>query len=227
MVKTHPNPKRLFVLGATGGTGRALVDQGLARGHSVTAFVRSPQKLEPREGLTIQAGDPLSTEELTRALPGHDAVFFSLGPPGMGPTTVLREGARALVPAMKAAGVRRLLVVSAAVLFEKAGFFVWLARQTFLRNVSEDATAMEAVFMGSGLDWTISRPPRLSNGPHSREYRLADGYLPAGRRVVSRNDVADFLLDEVEHDAHVHRIVGMTAGKPLPAELQPRPAVRA
>lgn len=221
MVTPHSNPKRLFVLGATGGTGRALVEQGLARGHSVTAFVRSPQKLSPYEGLTITAGDPLNTEELTRALPGHDAVFFALGPPGIGPTTVLREGARALVPAMKASGVRRLLVVSAAVLFENEGLFVWFARHTFLRNVYEDATAMESVFMESGLDWTFSRPPRLTNGPLTREYRLADGHLPPGARVVSRNDVAHFLLDEVEQNAHLHRIVGMTAGKPLPVEVRP------
>ncbi|AKU96005.1 Flavin reductase [Labilithrix luteola] len=223
MVTTHPNPMRLFVLGATGGTGRALVEQGLGRGHSMTAFVRSPQKLAPREGLTILGGDPLSTKELTRVLPGHDAVFFSLGPPGIGPTTVLREGARALVPAMKATGIRRLLVVSAAVLFENEGFIVWLARHTFLRNVYEDGTAMERVFMESDLDWTFSRPPRLTNGPLTREYRIADGRMPPGTRVVSRNDVAHFLLDEAEQDEHLHRIVGMAAGKPLPAE---RPILR-
>ena len=76
--------KRIFVLGATGGTGRAIVEQARQRGHRVTAFVRSPQKLGPvGDGLTVIRGDPRNADGLRAALPGHDAVLSALGPPGI------------------------------------------------------------------------------------------------------------------------------------------------
>src|SRR5438477_68978 len=90
MVTSPRTSMRLFILGATGGTGRALIDQALERGHRVTAFVRSPQKLGgPREGVTVLQGDPRSVDELRAALPEHDAVLSALGPPGPGPTTIV------------------------------------------------------------------------------------------------------------------------------------------
>ncbi len=108
---------RLLVLGATGGTGRALLEQGRKEGHQITALVRSPQKLAGiGEGVTVRPGDPHSVAELRAALPGHDAVLSALGPPGLGRTTLLGDCAPSTVAAMQAAGVRRLLVVSAAVL---------------------------------------------------------------------------------------------------------------
>lgn len=77
-------PLRVFILGATGGTGRALVDQAQKRGHIVTAFVRSPEKLAPlRDRIGVLRGDPRNVDELHAALPGHDAVLSALGPPGL------------------------------------------------------------------------------------------------------------------------------------------------
>jgi putative NADH-flavin reductase len=209
-------PMRLFIIGATGGTGRALLDQALGRGHQVTAFVRSPQKLAaPREGLTVRQGDPRSVAELSAALPGHDAVLSALGPPGLGHTTILRDGARSIVEAMQVAGPRRLLVVSAAMLFRDAGLLTAFMRRIVLRNVAEDAAEMERVVMASGLDWTIARPPRLTNGPLTGHYRVEDGRLPRGGLTLSRSDVAHFLLDELEHPRHSYQIVGMAAGRTL------------
>jgi putative NADH-flavin reductase len=201
---------RLFILGATGGTGRALVRQARRRGHHVTAFVRSPEKLGPLiEGVAVLRGDPLDVAELRAALPNHDAVLSALGPPGTGRTTVLREGARSIVAAMHAVGSHRILVVSAAVLFPDTGLLGAMLRRTVLRNVAEDAAEMERIVMASGLDWTIARPPRLTNGPLTEQYLVSDGQMPRGRRSVSRADVAHFLLDEVEERRHVHQIVGM------------------
>jgi putative NADH-flavin reductase len=97
---------RLLSLGATGGTGRALIRQARERGHEITAFVRSPQKLRAlADRVTVRQGDPRSVAELHAALPGHDAVVSALGPPGPGPTTILRAGARSTVEAMQT-GVR-------------------------------------------------------------------------------------------------------------------------
>src|SRR5438445_11338718 len=110
MVTSPKTSMRLFILGATGGTGRALIEQALERGHRVTAFVRSPQKLgTPREGVTVLQGDPRSVDELRAARPDHDAVLSAPGPPGPGPTTIVGHAARSTVTAMQPGGVRRPL----------------------------------------------------------------------------------------------------------------------
>ena len=155
------------------------------------------------------AGDPRDVAELAEALPGHDAVLSMLGPPGPGPTTIMREGARSTVAAMQAVGMRRLLVVSAAVLFDGAGIIVGLMRRTLLRNVAQDSAEMEHIVMANGMDWTIARPPRLTNGPLTRRYKVEDGRMPRGKWIVSRADVADFLLGELHEGKYTHKIVGM------------------
>ena len=205
--------KRLFVLGATGGTGKALVEQALERGHQVTAFARAPEKLGPaRERLSVVKGDPHDVDALKAALPGHAAVLTALGPPGPGKSTLMSDCARTTVEAMKESGVDRIVVVSAAVLFENEGFLVWLLRNTLLKNIAKDSAAMEAIVSAADLAWTIVRPPRLTHGRLTSRYAVANGHLPAGRAVVSRADVAHFVLDEVERGQHAHQIVGMSAG---------------
>jgi putative NADH-flavin reductase len=172
---------RLFILGATGGTGRELVDQALKRQHRVTAFVRTPQKLgAPREGLTVLEGDPLSPQALEATLTGHDAVLSAIGPPGSGRTTVTRDSAQAALAAMRATGVRRLLTLSVAVLFHDGGWLAAFLRKTFLRDIADDAVEMERVVTASDLDWTIVRPPRLTSGPLSQQYGVDDDQLPRG-----------------------------------------------
>jgi len=112
---------------------------------------------------------------------------------------------------MQSAGVRRLLVVSAGMLFHDAGTLAAILRRTILRNIAKDSVEMERIVGSSGLDWTIARPPRLTNGPLTRRYVVADGRVPQDSRLsTSRADVANFLLDEVERPAHVHRIVGLS-----------------
>ena len=204
---------RLLVLGATGGTGLAVIEQARQRGHAVTAFVRSPGKLGlPGNGLTVLRGDPRSADELAEVLPGHHAVLSALGPTGLGHTTLVGDAARATIDAMRATGVRRLLVVGVAVLFEGEGLLPAIARRTFLRNVARDSAEMERLVRASGLDWTVVRPPRLTDGALTRTYGVADGRMPpAARSSISRADVADFLLDELERPAHVGRIVGLAS----------------
>jgi putative NADH-flavin reductase len=200
---------RLFILGATGGTGRQLIDQALARGHQVTAFVRSPEKLNVRpEGLSVQQGDPRDAAALTAALAGHDAVLSALGPPGPRRSAILPDSARSTVSAMQSIGIRRLLIVSAAILFEDLGLLAALLRRTLLRNVVIGSGEMERIVAASDLDWTIVRPPRLTNGPLTRRYHVADNRFPSGKQTLSRADVAHFLLDELDQRAHLRRIVG-------------------
>jgi NAD(P)-dependent dehydrogenase (short-subunit alcohol dehydrogenase family) len=139
-MKGAQRKERLLVIGATGGIGRALVEQAKERGHRVTAFVRSPEKLVPLAagGITVRRGDPLDATDLRDALPNHDAVLSALVAPGIGHTTVHRDGASSVVTAMGALGMRRLLVVSGAMLFKDAGLVPAILRRIILRNVAED-----------------------------------------------------------------------------------------
>src|SRR5215471_4843891 len=111
MVTDRKRSVRLFILGATGGIGRELIDQALRRQHRVTAFVRSPKKLDAfREGLRVIEGDVLDADALSVAMADHDAVLSALGPPGLGLSTITSDGARATVTAMSAAGIHRLII---------------------------------------------------------------------------------------------------------------------
>ena len=208
---------KLFILGATGGTGRELVDQALERRHQVTAFVRSPGKLgAPRQGLTVVRGELRDAEAIRAALAGHDAVLSAVGPVGLGRTTIMRDSARAAVAAMTAAGVRRLLILGVAALFDDAGLLAAFLRKTFLRNIADDAAAMERIVEASEIDWTVARPPRLTDGPLTERYGAADGHLPpgaGGAATISRADVAHFLLNEAERPAHVRQVVGIASTK--------------
>ena len=110
---------------------------------------------------------------------------------------------------MNAAGMRRLLVVSVAFLFPESGFVGALLKNVILRANSADSQEMERVVGSSALDWTIVRPPRLTHGPRTERYRVEDGHLPRGGRVISRADVAHFMLNETEHPAHIGKIVAV------------------
>lgn len=197
----------VLVVGATGRTGKHVLEQGKERGHRVTAFVRSPSKLDGAN-VEIVRGDPTNADALARALSGVDAVISCLGPPSLGRYTIVEDGARALVAAMDLAHVRRAVVVSAAVLFD--GFLTTFARMTFLRNVARDSGAMERIVRAHDLDWTIVRPPRLVERAMT-PYDVADDALPPGPSTVAFADVAHFMLDELEQRRHVRRVVGMAA----------------
>jgi putative NADH-flavin reductase len=78
-----------------------------------------------------------------------------------------------------------------------------------LRNTDIDCTAMEALVTASDLDWTIARPPQLTDGPVTGTYAVRDGDLPNGKRTISRADVADFLIGTIERGEHIRSVVGM------------------
>jgi putative NADH-flavin reductase len=201
---------RLLILGATGGIGLEAVRQAAERGHAVTALVRSPESLHAFSGrIEIITGNLLNPSELEAAIRGHDAVLSAFGPR----STVernRRQFALALTSAMLGARVRRLLVVSVAFLFKDAVIPpAYLAGRLFFPHVVADAAEMERVVRESGLDWTIVRPPRLTDQPSSGKYRLREGHLPRFGFSVSREDVADFMIRAVENHSSIGKIVGV------------------
>jgi putative NADH-flavin reductase len=202
---------QIVILGATGGIGRYLVSGALERGHNVTAYVRSPNKvLDKHRNLKVVAGDLFDEQRMAAVLKGHDVILSAYGPNAMGPSTERRDFGRTLVAAMNRSGVGRVQVVSSAFLFRDGGLPVFLLSHTLFVYVSRDMAAMEQEFVGTGLDWTMVRPPRLTNGQGTQHYRVRDGHLPSGGFLISRSDVAHFMLGEVERGEHVRQIVGVS-----------------
>src|SRR5438477_5782698 len=198
---------KLFVMGATGRTGQEVVQQALARDHHVTGFVRSPENVRLKnERLTVLKGNVMDENELFRAMQNHNAVVSTLGPREVfKPSSMLHDSALATTRAMNRSGVKRIVVISAA-----AHFPVILNRiaSFIMRNHMRDSLAMEAIVQANGLDWTIARPPRLTQ-EDSVTYRSREGAAPKMGFTLSRKALAAFMLDAIEQKKHVHKIVGI------------------
>lgn len=200
----------LFVLGATGGIGRELTQQALARGHRVTAFVRSPHKINASsEHLSVIQGDVFNVDELARCMASHDVVLSAFGPASLRPSTLRRQFGKTVAAALRKGGVRRIQLVSAAFLFHELDILTRLLKATLFRQMIPDMAGMEAEICQPDLDWTIVRPPRLTNGPARHSYRINDGSLPSKGFLISRADVAHFMIKEAENPLHQKRIVGV------------------
>jgi putative NADH-flavin reductase len=199
---------RLFVLGATGKTGGALVAQALAHGHFVTTFGRSPFQGADKAKVTSVSGNPMDEQQLADALPGHDAVLSVLGTRGLGASKVLDESSRATIGAMRKAGVRRLVILSSALLDKNIGLIDKIVGRTILRHFSSDQRAMEKLVMSSKLDWTVLRPPRMSDsapaGPATST--LAEPANGAGMKI-RKEEVARLMLDTVENGKNMGKLV--------------------
>jgi putative NADH-flavin reductase len=198
---------KLFVIGATGRTGQEIVQQALARAHHVTAFVRSPETVTLRhERLGVLKGNVTDENQLSEAMQNHDAIVSVLGPREVfKPSSLLQDSALAVTRGMQRSGVKRLVVLSAAAHFRGIPNRIV---SFILRNHMRDSLAMEKVVQDSGLDWTIARPPRLTQEQYAT-YRSREGAAPRRGFSLSRKAVAAFMLDTIEQKKHFQKIVGI------------------
>ena len=206
---------KLLVLGATGGTGLAMVREAIERGHSVTAFVRSPERLKPfGDHITIRQGNLLNAAELEPVIKGHEAVLSGFGPRlpvSKADANLLRQFGGALTAAMPKAGVKRVVVESVAFLFKDSIIPpAYLLGRLLFPGIVADASAMEELFQNSGLEWTIARPPELTDKPYTGKYRVREGHLPRFGFKISRSDVADFMIKAAENRSSLGKIVGIS-----------------
>jgi putative NADH-flavin reductase len=206
---------KLLVLGATGGIGLEIVRQAAERGHKVTAFVRASEGLKSiGERFGVIQGDPLNSAELARAIEDHDAILSGFGPRvpiAKTDATLLHRFGVALSDAMKKVGIRRAVIVSTAFLFKDSIIPPTnLVGRLFFPDVVADATEMESLFQKSGLDWTLVRPPRLTNRPRRGRYRVREGHLPGFGFTISRADVAAFMIETAENRAFIQKVVGIS-----------------
>jgi uncharacterized protein YbjT (DUF2867 family) len=205
----------LLVIGATGGTGRELVAQALARGHQVTGMARRVPKEPQRAGLTWISGDVRRPESLEQAMAGQEAVLLALGHKRwLGPSRILSEGTRNVIDAMERHDVRRLICETALGISESwwqmGAYYILFVRPVILPFYFWDKVRQEAVIKASSLDWTIVRPGALTNGPRRGRYRQ-------GPRVghwlwtvrIARADVAAFMLDQLTDIRYLRATVGI------------------
>ena len=177
---------KILVLGATGGIGQEIVRQAVEHGHAVTAFVRARGRLEELDGrITVVQGDLLNSHQLEEVMTGQDAVASGFGPRvpiSKDDSHLLQSFANALTSAMLDAGVQRLIAVSVAFLFKDSIIPpAYLAGRLFFPDLLADASEMEHVLATSGLDWTIVRPPRLTEKPYTGAYRVREDHFAAFR----------------------------------------------
>lgn len=204
-------PSRILVLGATGGTGRLIVRQAIERGQDVVALVRSPERARGLEGARLVIGDARDEAVLRGALAGRDAVVSALGTPAspFREVTLLSTATRALVAAMKAEGVARLVLITGIGAGDSAGhggfLFDRLIFPLLLRHVYADKNRQEAVLRESGLDWVIARPAILNDKPGRGAVRALTDLSGFHGGSVSREDVARFALDQLRAETWLHR----------------------
>ncbi len=218
---------KLTIFAATGGIGRQLLEQAVAAGHDVTAVVRDPAKLSrevPAVRADLSAPDPAALEA---AIGGTGAVLSALGPRSRSDAGITAAGTRAILDAMRATRVRRIVVVSAAPVgtvpspgnprpprYDPGDGFLMrhlaspLIRMVFRDNYA-DLARMEDALRDSGLDWTSVRPPRLTNGPLTGQYRSAYGRNIRGGLTISRADVAHYMLHALDDPTSIGQTVGL------------------
>jgi putative NADH-flavin reductase len=211
---------KILVLGATGGTGRAVVDAALERGWEVTVFARSPDKVgRTHERLRTVKGDVADRAALAAVLPGHDAVISALGQVRGSPPDLLRSAAAAVVAAMREAGVRRLILQSGAAVHVPGDPPPPLMQRMFvgalglvMPALAEDTQGAADLVRASDLDWTLVRPMRLTDGAGGRPVQAAPVLALGMSSAIDRKDLAGFLLDQVVRPDFVRAAPMVTAG---------------
>jgi len=200
----------IIVIGSTGRTGRLVLEEGIRRRHAMTAFTRRPDALADITGLRMVIhGDGRNLKDIRRAIRGQDAVISIVAPEGRGPTTVISDVARAELTAMGEAGVRRIVTVSVSAIEGRRPWILINLVRWILRKPYADFARMEQLVASSGLDWTIVRPPYLSNGPTTGRVRSQTGRkdLAHGPYHISRGDLAATLLDLAEDSQHLGEVL--------------------
>lgn len=220
----------LTIFAATGGVGRQLLTQAVAAGHNVTAVVRNPAALSAERNAVrlvtadLTAADPTA---LADAVDGADAVLSGLGPRRSADAGVTSRGTGVIIAAMRASEVRRIVVVSAAPVSTVPspgrphpprhdpgeGFLTRHLLSPLIKSILgkhyADLAVLEDMLRDSDLDWTVVRPPRLTNKPLTGSYRTAYGQNLRRGTTVARADVAHCMLRALDQPETIRQAVGI------------------
>lgn len=199
---------KVVIFGASGKTGRLVVEKAQAAGHIVTIFTHSGESRE--DGVRVVTGDAGNAEAVRRALENQDAVIDTIG--GRTPysnTDLETSAARNILEGMKSGGAKRLIVISAMGVgdsVQQAPFwYEYLLIPTFLRGSTKDKTNMEAAVEASGVEFVIARPPMLSDDSETGSVRIVAKSVKAHK--ITRGDLAQFLVDQLRTDENLGKSV--------------------
>lgn len=200
---------KLAVFGGTGRAGRPLLEQALAAGHAVTALARDPAQVDlTHDQLRLVTGDARQYDPVAAAIAGAEAVISLLGPRDNGPERAVTQATQNILAAMRAQGVRRLVISAGAGVGDpndRPGAFhhvITLLLKLMARNVLEDMVQVVDLVRASEVDWTIVRVPMLTEGPRTGQVRV--GYVGAGTGPrLARADLADFMLKLAANGGHL------------------------
>jgi len=201
---------KIAVFGSTGGTGLEIVEQALKAGHYVTAVARKPSAIPfQHQHLKLLRADVLVPETLPRAITGQEVVVSAIGAADRAPTKIYSIGLMNILLAMNSAGVRRLICISASGLDPGPLIQKIIARPLLwwlFKDGYTDMSHMEIIVKASNVDWTILRPPRLTNEVHTGKYHVAVNKQLSHGWKISRADLADYIVKHL-HDPAIHRKV--------------------
>jgi putative NADH-flavin reductase len=195
----------IVLIGATGAIGSRILEEALRRGHTVSAVTRDPRKLDPRPGMTIRAGSTSDGPGLTQVVKGHDAAVVSVK---WNENDITR-----VIDVIRKAGVKRcLFVIGAGSLLRKDGrtHLEHMADKGIQPPTSKPASlAYEEIKKVKDLDWTaISPPASIQPGKRTGKFRRGLDKLiedKEGQSLISREDFAVAILDELEKGKHIRK----------------------
>jgi putative NADH-flavin reductase len=205
---------KLAIIGGTGKTGKELLKQGLEAGHAITALVRNSKKVKiVHPNLTILQGNVLNPKDLENIFKGKDAVLSALGHKRfLGPSHILSRGTENIMHAMKTASVSRFICITSMGINDnryKLGLYYTLFVIPFIIFFYfRDKAKQERLIMESDLNYTIVRPGQLTNGRKRLRYRPGanlGSYI--WTKMISRADVAHFMLEELNNSVYTKKSV--------------------
>lgn len=207
---------KITIFGASGATGKNVVEQALAQGNEVTAFVRNPEKMDIKnDKLTVTQGDVTKAQEVENAVAAVDGVVVALGAsPDMQADIVMEEGTRNIIDAMKKHGVKRIIVQSSYPMSGSPEGVAFLKQMgmgdeqiAMVQPVLDDKAKQEEAIRDSGLAYTIVRPLMLNDDPKTGKYRVGENLVIKVGDAISRADVADFMLKDLTENKFIGKTV--------------------
>jgi putative NADH-flavin reductase len=198
---------KIAIFGASGRTGNLLTERALAGGHTVAALLRRPAEFPFRERVRAVAGDAFDSRAIAETLTGAEVVLSALGARSLGNEGVLERAVPLIIAAMQGQGPRRIVALGSAgavdsSLDKQSAFRRFLVERIVYRTVLKWPVASQraqwAALSASGLDWTMVMPPMLTNGRATGRYRVDGEALPPKGSRISRADVADFMMQQID-----------------------------
>ena len=207
---------KILIIGGTGKTGRHIIEQALQKGHYVTVLARNPTKLKlEHPNLKTLQGNVLQRKEVAAAVKGQDAVLSALGHKRfIIPSSILSKGTTNVIDAMEEYNVKRLVCITSLGIndsrFRLGLYYTLFVIPVILLFYFMDKSKQEKLIRASKLDWTIVRPAQLTNGKMRATYKHSPNlgnYILT--KMISRADVAHFMLQQLSDKQYVHKAVGL------------------